>query len=419
VEALQHLLRATQEDPLRRIVLFSSVAARFGNRGQSDYAMANEALNKIAADESLRRPSCRVVAVNWGPWNGGMVDDALRREFRRRGVPLIAVRDGVESLLREMAAGTDHPVEVVIGTPLADAPAAVEEQGSDPERLLTVRVQREIDVDRYPVLLSHVLDGKPVVPLALMAEWLGHGALHDNPGLQLVGLDDLRVLQGIRLEGDGHRIRLLAGKASRKGADFEVDVEIRDGYNEDGTERVHSRARALLSDHAPQPPDFQGWETIARKPYPHSIRQIYEAILFHGKGMRGIREIIGFSSEGMVARLERAPAPEQWIREPLRSRWIADPLVLDAAFQMAILWCHEEQNSLCLPSYSARYRQYRHPFSGGDITAVLEVRSAKNRKMLGDVTFLEDDRKVVARLEGYEAVMNPSLAEAFRKRSAA
>ena len=71
VLGLQALLDATKSEPLKYIVLFSSVAARTGNRGQSDYAMANEALNKIAQHQTDQRPDCRVVSINWGPWEGG------------------------------------------------------------------------------------------------------------------------------------------------------------------------------------------------------------------------------------------------------------------------------------------------------------------------------------------------------------
>ena len=92
VLGLRALLEATQIDPLQWICLFSSVAARAGNAGQSDYAMANEILNKIGAVESRRREGrCRVVSIGWGPWDGGMVTPALRGHFQARGVALLGM----------------------------------------------------------------------------------------------------------------------------------------------------------------------------------------------------------------------------------------------------------------------------------------------------------------------------------------
>jgi NAD(P)-dependent dehydrogenase (short-subunit alcohol dehydrogenase family) len=49
VDGLRSLLSVTRDDDLEVLCMFSSVAARCGNQGQCDYAMANEVLNKVAA----------------------------------------------------------------------------------------------------------------------------------------------------------------------------------------------------------------------------------------------------------------------------------------------------------------------------------------------------------------------------------
>ncbi len=142
--------------------------------------------------------------------------------------------------------------------------------------------------------------------------------------------------------------------------------------------------------------------------------EVYEKILFHGRQMRGIREIINYSPEGMMARVSTAPSPNEWMEEPLRSRWIADPLVLDSAFQLAIIWSFDEMELVCLPSYFSSYRQYCRSFPSTDITAILEVKEANNHKLRCDFTFLSEDNAVLARLVGYEAIMDPSLYKAFK-----
>jgi len=62
------LERAGRESAQVSLCLFSSTNARFGRSGQSDYAVANEALNKSAQWLFRRLPDCGSVSFNWGPW---------------------------------------------------------------------------------------------------------------------------------------------------------------------------------------------------------------------------------------------------------------------------------------------------------------------------------------------------------------
>jgi NAD(P)-dependent dehydrogenase (short-subunit alcohol dehydrogenase family) len=416
VAGFQTLLDATRNDPLKYIVCFSSISARIGNRGQADYAMANEVLNKMAHRESADRKDCRVVSINWGPWDGGMVDDTLRREFERNHVRLIPLAAGARSMIREMQAGPGGPVEVIIGSGQFHPPAS-ETRPSRPADALTQSIRREIDIDRYPILESHILNGKPVVPFALITEWLGHGALHENPGLQLSGLDDIRILKGIRLDDGKKTIRLMTGKTRKNGAQFEMDIEIRDGFK-DGKEIIHTRARAVLSNELSLPPVFDISRYLSgNHDYLRSIEEVYDKILFHGNGLKGLQRIITLSPESMVAELVSAPPPDQWTTEPLRSRWIGDPLVLDAAFQMAIVWCFEQKGMVSLPSFGASYRQYCNRFPAEGVTAVLEIRDVGSNKMLGDFTFLDARHAVIATLTGYEAVMDAALSKSFKNKN--
>ena len=115
VGGLQALLDATADDDLSLIALFGSVAGRFGNSGQSSYAMANEALNKIARVEAARRgDACLVRAFNWGPWDAGMVTPELKRHFEAQGIAAIALEDGARTFVEEILNASSNPAEVEI-----------------------------------------------------------------------------------------------------------------------------------------------------------------------------------------------------------------------------------------------------------------------------------------------------------------
>jgi hypothetical protein len=53
-----NLMRAARGLPVAASVVFSSVAGRFGNQGQTDYAAANDLLCKISSSLRRERPRC-------------------------------------------------------------------------------------------------------------------------------------------------------------------------------------------------------------------------------------------------------------------------------------------------------------------------------------------------------------------------
>ncbi|MFI5686990.1 SDR family oxidoreductase [Streptomyces sp. NPDC051636] len=113
------LLAALEELPTGPgfAVLFGSISAVLGNRGQADYAAANDALEGLGADWAARTGH-RALTVHWGPWaptggHTGMVSPELGREYARRGVKLIDPEEGTAALLRELAWGDESARAVV------------------------------------------------------------------------------------------------------------------------------------------------------------------------------------------------------------------------------------------------------------------------------------------------------------------
>lgn len=113
VDSALILAEKLRPENLKFLVFFSSVSGRFGNAGQVDYSAANEFLNKLA-NYLDRRWNARVVAINWGPWDGGMVSDDLRRMYASVGFDLIPVDVGADFLLSELRLTSWRSPEVVV-----------------------------------------------------------------------------------------------------------------------------------------------------------------------------------------------------------------------------------------------------------------------------------------------------------------
>ena len=444
VGGLRSLLKAIGESPLKAMVLFSSSTARFGRRGQVDYAAGNEVMNKVARAEAARRDECCVVSVNWGPWDGGMVTPGLRTVFADEGIEVIGMRSGAAYLLDEIA-HTDGPAEVLIlgsgsqipevgsvmvsgrngvdtaangagrnGTRATEHGIGAAENGAAEasfEELPTV-FERTITTDTHEFMRSHVLDGRAVLPTAMTLEWLAHGALHGNPGLRFVGVDDLRVFRGVLVHAnESLRVRICAGKAQKRGDEFLVVAELCSGGS--NSRRVlHARASVVLA--ARQPDAGTAMVSGDMPAHDQTIEKIYAETLFHGPAMHGLLDVESCGDAGLVARCRVAPPPQNWMEEPVRSRWIADPLALDSGLQAMIVWTSDRVGELSLPSRFTRYRQFVPSFPEEGARIVIDVHERTNGKVVSDIDWIGDDGSLLARLEGCESVVDSSLSKAFR-----
>jgi len=115
VDSAYLLSRKLRPESLKFLVFFTSVAGRFGNPGQGDYAAANEVVNKLAVYLDNYWPG-RVAAISWGPWaKGGMVTPELQRQFAHRGIRLIPPSIGAQKLDQELSFGKKGEVEITVG----------------------------------------------------------------------------------------------------------------------------------------------------------------------------------------------------------------------------------------------------------------------------------------------------------------
>jgi acyl transferase domain-containing protein/NAD(P)-dependent dehydrogenase (short-subunit alcohol dehydrogenase family) len=412
VEGLQSLLAATTGDDLRFMALFSSTTGRFGRIGQVDYAVANEVLNKLAQHETRKRTGCRVVAINWGPWDGGMVTPSLKKVFAGEGIGLIGLAAGGDFLVREVAA-TGAPVEII-----AIAGAAGELSAITPPprtQVLPEAFALNLSIGDYPFLRSHVLDGKAVLPMAVIVEWLAHGALHGNPGLRFHGFNDLRICKGVVFDqGTPCTLHFLAGKAQKRDSFYLVPVELT-SVTAEGKTILHARAEIILAGRLPE--GIRSIIEIPSTPYEPKNGRIYDTErLFHGPELHGIEQVIGCSTKGIAATVKGAPSPAVWISHPLRSTWLTDPLVMDSAFQLMILWSFERFGAGSLPCFAGRYRQFVDSFPAEGVQIVVRVTEERKNSATADMEFHDrHSGKLVARLEGYECIIDPSLKQAFQR----
>jgi acyl transferase domain-containing protein/acyl carrier protein len=398
VEGLRALLAATADDPLKLFCVFSSVSARCGNNGQSDYAMANEVLAKVAWAESRRRPGTLVKSFGWGPWEGGMVTPRLKERFAALGVPMIPLAVGARMFVGEVRGAQPADVELVLGgEPKAEALlfAGAEERVQE----LELKVQRK----SHGYLEGHAIKGIPVLPVVLAAEWLSRAARSFRPGLVLAALHDLRVLKGIRLGGfdnGGDRFVIQARPIpSSRGAQLQLDVR-----GSAGTLHYSARAELLteLDAHGPDLPRLELGEW--------SGEPIYSELLFHRGAFELIEGVDGISDHGAGGRVrgvERAGWPNG-----SANPWQLDVAALDGGLQFAVLYAQRMLGRDNLPTTIGELRPYRTSPTPGVVNVAAYRRKVGSLGVTTDIHFTDEKGVRLAALLGVENHAVPSGSQA-------
>ena len=389
VSGLRALLAATANDPVTSLCFFSSIAARTGNLGQCDYAMANEVLNLVACAERARRgASCAVRSIGWGPWEGGMVTPSLKAHFQQMGVALIPLEAGAKRFVDELTGASDD-VTVVIGGSHGDGAL-----GAKVIPAATVEVR--VDAKSAPYLKDHAIAGVPVVPMVLAVEWFLRAARACRPDLVLAAVKQVKVLRGIKLDGyagAGDRFVVMAKQLSN-GSGAEIGVELRGKGDV-----LHYSATVKMTTAAVAQPEIEPQPVLEKWTQP----AVYDGhVLFHGPSFQVIDAVKGVSREGIVGTLS-GTQKSAWPSEA----WRSDAAAMDGGLQLALLWSKHVLGGAVLPMSMGEYRSYRDGLTEGPMQGVVHGRKIHDQRTVCDIAFSDAKGQVVAEIIGVETVLRP------------
>jgi hypothetical protein len=355
--------------------------------------MANEVLSQVAGAEQVRRQNCRVRSIAWGPWHGGMVDDALAEHFNGLGVPLIPLADGAAAFVAELD-GDAADVQVVLTA----------EGSGQPWRAAAGRerpAEHWISAASHPYLADHVVAEQPVLPMALAIEWFARTLRDGQQGP--VTLRDITVLRKVELagyaDGTGRLMRVRTGSTGT--------LELLGDE-----EAVHYRAAPGDADAGPDADadadaDAEvraaAWRTALEAAQPAPDQPTYDGhVLFHGPAFHAISSIEGISPAGADATVVGV-GELAWPG----GRWATDPAALDGGLQVAVRWAAPLLGGASLPMRIGGYRGHRQGAFAGPVRCRVRGRAVDGYQAVCDIGFLDADDAVCAELLDVTLVRRP------------
>lgn len=300
---LDAVLSALDAERLRHLVLFTSVTALNGNLRQSDYAMANDALNRFACAWKTRHPACRVSSVAFGPWKGGMANEAIQKIFRQQGIPMLNRDHGTALFVEQLEVEHRDHLVTLLGptTPLF--------QQSEPLASSGVSVRRDMTgLAANPVLRDHAFGENvpPVLPFSAAIGWCAHNLEGMSGGRPVVEARDVTIGRGLVFDGSERDRFDLTATPGVDGPDW-VDVVIRSQRDAEPAV-LRCKGSFRMAAEPTEAPRLEGLDAYELPPFePHSFYA--EGVLFHGPTLTGLGPELDLGPDRVVV-MARMAAPD-------------------------------------------------------------------------------------------------------------
>jgi NAD(P)-dependent dehydrogenase (short-subunit alcohol dehydrogenase family) len=407
INGLVNLLGCIPPDSIDRLILFSSAAGFYGNDGQSDYAMANEVLNKFAHNHQQRYPGCSIAALNWGPWDGGMVTPELKKRFEERRITVIPPKTGAQILTDVVASPHQTDVQLVIGSTMTTPRSLTADRRS-------YRYFRRLRLDTNPFLVDHMIGDEAVLPLIGALSWMTDSCRHRYPGFRLESAENTRVLKGIVFNAqcpETFQIDIDEQTIDPTGGRIRFGVKI-SSLNQDGKSAPHYSAVIVLTSREAQ---MKHQDDIDLRPVDPIAGQVFyqNGTLFHGPIFRSVQEQLNGDVNRLTLRCCTPAVDETTYGQfsPAGFNFFAD----DACLQALLIWAriHYQVGSLPLTISDAQcYRPI--PFDTTYFVS-LKIVTANRNRLVADVCSHDAAGTLYSRWSGVEAALSESLAEKFRR----
>ena len=428
-DAWHSLMRALGDTPLKAAVVFSSVAGRFGNGGQSDYSAANDFLTKCMTNFRNSRPQTRGIAIDWTAWGGiGMATrGSIPTMMAAAGIDMLPPEAGIPIVRKEL---TEGPVasEVVVAERLGvmtsewDATGGVDltslrEAGTRGPMMGDIvamslasglTVETELDPAKQPFLYDHKIDGTPVLPGVMGLEAFAELATLLLPEYRVESIDDVRFTAPFKFyRGESRNVRLSAQFAEVDGqlVAYCALTGVRTLKTQDEpVVTTHFTATVRLTRDNPEVVTVDK-PKLAAGPSVDS-NAVYE-VYFHGPAYRVLESAWGGDSDTAVGRLA-ANLPANHSPPELPTQ-IA-PRLIELCFQTAGMYELGVDGRFGLPAKIGRVQKLREP-SVVKAQLFTVVRHSNGGPGF-DADVVDEKGDVYLRLHDYETAELPGAAEA-------
>ncbi|MDH6061598.1 SDR family NAD(P)-dependent oxidoreductase [Chrysosporum bergii ANA360D] len=405
IMGLQTLLGCVEPSQLHHLVLFSSAAGFYGNIGQSDYAIANEILNKFAHQLKHQHPQCHIVSFNWGAWDGGMVTPEVKEVLAQRNIDIIPLEVGTQMFVEELAFAGGEQVQVLVGGSLATRSGSLE-----PE-LRTHRIRRKLTLEDNPFLQDHMIGDHAVLPATCSAAWMANTCEQLYPAYKFFTSSNFKVLKGIVFDQTLADEYIVDVQEVSKSAENEVKLNVTVwSHNSKGKPQYHYSSQIQLLRQIPPSPTYPEFDATTDE-YCLTLSPYQDGALFHGPTFQGVKRVLNMSPKKLTLECQMpAPRVQKYGLFPVQT---FDPYTADTAYQAMLIWIRHFHQAPGLPLKCEKYEYFQQLPSGTMYYVSMEVVSISNTHLKANAILHDIHGQVYLQLLGAEGTLSKQLNPLF------
>jgi acyl transferase domain-containing protein/acyl carrier protein len=404
VQGLENLLNIVETNQLEYLILFSSVVGFYGNVGQTDYAIANEILNKSAHVIKHKHPNCHVVSINWGPWDSGMVSPELQTAFAQRGIETIPQEMGSSILVDQLRTSDSSMTQVVIGSPLVYIPSTWSSE------LKTHQITRQLKLNYNPFLQDHVIAGNPVLPATCGLSWISGSCEQLYPGFQTFHCPNFKVLKGIVFDQNSPHEYILEIQEVAKIDNQEIHLVGKiSSVTNHGKIRYHFSSNLILKRQVPLADNYELFNLTQDGQFLATNSLLYQTgvgSLFHGNTFQGVKSVLNISPGKLTMKCE-LPEPTLHQQGQFRVQTL-NPYITDVQIHSLWIWTQHFHQVGCLPSEIENFEQFAPVPFGETFYVTCEIKSKTESYVVADVITHNQKGQVYNRMKGAKATILPN-----------
>jgi NAD(P)-dependent dehydrogenase (short-subunit alcohol dehydrogenase family) len=404
IKGLDVLMKSVEIKQLKHLILFSSAAGFYGNEAQSDYALANEVLNKTGHLIKQMNPDCHVISANWGPWDMGMVTPQLKKLFNERGIKVIPESAGTEILCNELSNLNKNLNQIVVGSSMV---VAVKPDFNKQPSI----INRTIDLNSNPTMIDHVIGGEAVLPVIFALSWIADCCMNQYPGYHFYQCQDMRVLKGIVLkQGEAHDYQMELIQLPETNTD-EIQISVSVSSHSDRRFPVfHYKCNITLKRFIrPAPVHFLSTameDSLINKP------EFYkDGTLFHGPSLQGIKKVLSMDDQSFIVNcICPFVSPEQQGQFPVTAM---NQYVADIMLQSVVVWARKQYDLASLPLKIGYGIFYKSVAFGKRYIIDVEVVKKSKAKVISNIKCVDQQGHIFMELFDVEITLSKSLNQKF------